>query len=339
VRENAAAYNGGNKMTANNLPQRKTVLSRATLGMCCCAFAALCYTASNICSRQMTTMDLDPALVNCAKETTAFSFAVVWAVFRSLRGLRVFPAKKEIFILLAVGLAVQLIGNLGSFWTMGKIGLVISIPTNSGAQLLFSALFGWLILRERVSRRTGVALGALTVALVFLGFGAQAVKESLNSSGTSNAIVALAVAVSLAVGVTYAVMSIAMRRSMNQSVEQCAILFCIAGMGVTTMWSLSVSRLGLSAVLATPPEALRWMAAASFFNLIGFLGFAKGLQLTTVVHANFLNASQVALLAVVGMAFFREPVSPWLVLGIVMTLAGIVLIDQPPENEVVETTV
>jgi drug/metabolite transporter (DMT)-like permease len=327
------------KMTANNLPQQKTVLSRATLGMCCCAFAALCYTASNVCSRQMTTMHLDLAWVNCAKETTAFSFAILWALFRRFRGLRVFPAKKEILILVAVGLAVQLIGNLGSFWTMGKVGLVISIPTNSGSQLLFSALFGWLILRERVSRRTGVALGALMLALVFLGLGAQAAKDVLCPPGSNAAIIAVAVGVSLAVGITYAVMSIAMRRSMNKAVSQCAILFFISGMGISTMWSLSLYRVGVSAMIATPPDALGWMAAASFFNLIGFLGFAKGLELTTVVHANFLNASQVALLAIAGMAFFREPVNPWLVLGIVITLVGIVLIDQPPEDEVVETTV
>jgi drug/metabolite transporter (DMT)-like permease len=274
------------------------------------------------------------------KETTAFSFAVLWAIFRRCRGLRVFPAKSEVGILLGVGLAVQLVGNLGSFWTMGKVGLVISIPTISGSQLLACALFGWLILGERVSFRTDVALGALLVALILLGFGAQAARDSLDSSGTTEAMVVLAVGVSLAVGVVYAVMSIAMRRSMNASVEKCAILFLISGMGVSTMWPLSFYREGLPAMLATPPRALTWMAAASFFNLLGFLGFTKGLQLTTVVHANFLNASQVALLAVVGMAFFAEPINPWLVFGVMTTLLGIMLIDRPPEAaEVVETTV
>jgi drug/metabolite transporter (DMT)-like permease len=127
---------------------------------------------------------------------------------------------------------------------------------------------------------------------------------------------------------------------MNRSVQQCAILFFISGMGFTTMWPLSIYRAGLPGLLATPSAALAWMAAASVFNLAGFLGFAKGLQLTTVVHANFLNASQVALLAVAGMAFFGEPKNPWLIFGVMTTLVGILLIDRPPEAvEVVETTV
>ena len=54
------------------------------------------------------------------------------------------------------------------------------------------------------------------------------------------------------------------------------------------------------------------MAAAGVFNLIGFLGLIYGLQRTTVVHANVVNASQVAMAAVAGMALFHEPPNPWL---------------------------
>ncbi|MCC6126642.1 MAG: DMT family transporter [Pirellulales bacterium] len=327
-------------MPSNNLSPQKTAFSRSTLGLGCCALAALSYAASNVCSRQMTTMRLDPVWVTCGKETAAFSFAVGWALFRRRRGLPVFPPRIEIGILILVGLAVQLIGNLGSFWTMGKIGLVIAIPTNSGSQLLTCALFGWLILGERVSFRSGVALGALMIALVLLGLGAEAARGSLTPSDPAGATVPLAVCVSLAVGVVYAAMSIAMRRSMNRSVERCAILFFISGVGIATMWPLSFFRLGLSGMAATSSQALAWMLAASFFNLVGFLGFAKGLQLTTVVHANFLNATQVALLAVAGMAFFHEPNNPWLIFGVLTTLLGILLIDRPPEAvDVVETTV
>jgi drug/metabolite transporter (DMT)-like permease len=278
--------------------------------------------------------------VTCIKETVAFSFAVAWALSRYRGGLPVFPSKREIGILILVALAVQLIGNVGSLWAMGKVGLVIAIPTNSGSQLLTCALFGWLILGERVTFRSGIALGALMIALVLLGFGADAARGSLSPSNSAAAMVGLAVSVSLLVGVVYAAMSIAMRRAMNQSVEACAILFFFSGIGVTTMWPLSVYHEGLSGMISTPPDVFAWMLAASFFNLVGFLSFAKGLQLTTVVHANFLNASQVALLALAGMTFFQEPKNPWLILGVMVTLVGIMLIDRPPEAvEVVETTV
>ena len=110
-------------------------------------------------------------------------------------------------------------------------------------------------------------------------------------------------------------------------------------MGMLTLWPMSFLQVGTASMLATPPKALAWMLAAGVFNLIGFLGIAKGLELTTVVHANVLNASQVAMCAVVGMAFFQESGSSWLISGVILTLLGIMLIDRPPTAaETVETS-
>ena len=326
-------------MTANPPPQ-KTVFDRATLGICCCAVSALCYTASNVCSRQMTKMHLAPVWITCVKETVAFSFAVGWALVLRRRGSPVFPAKRDVGILLLVALAVQLIGNVGTLWSMGKIGLVIATPTSYSSQLFTCALFGWFVLGEKVLLRSGVSLGMLTIALVLLSIGVKVARSSLDPTDADATTLVLAVGLSLLVGVVYAVMSIAMRHSMNRAVEQCAILFFMSGVGVSTMWPLSFYHAGLSGLLATPCNALAWMLAASFFNLVGFLAFTKGLHLTTVIHANFFNASQVALLAVAGMTFFAEPRNAWLICGVLMTLLGIMLIDRPPEAaEVVETPV
>jgi drug/metabolite transporter, DME family len=74
---------------------------------------------------------------------------------------------------------------------------------------------------------------------------------------------------------------------------------------------------------------LRWMYASGAFNLIGFLAITKGLQLTTVVHANVLNASQVALASLAGILWFEEPITAWLAGGVGLTIAGIALVDRP----------
>jgi drug/metabolite transporter (DMT)-like permease len=42
-----------------------------------------------------------------------------------------------------------------------------------------------------------------------------------------------------------------------------------------------------------------------------------------------LNASQVALSALAGIVLFREAASPWLVVGIAMTIVGILLVGRP----------
>jgi drug/metabolite transporter, DME family len=298
--------------------------------MFCCALSAVCYTAANSCYRQLSILQADPIWVTCIKESIAFLTGAAWVAVLALRGQVAFPRKKEVIILVLVGLVVQLVGNLGSLWAIGKIGLSITIPTNFGALLVSSALFGRVILGERVSPRSTFALGMLMAALGLLGFGAEAAgRETAAAANSLSTAIVFAIGVSCTAGVVYAVLSIAMRRAMKRSVQMSMLLFIIAGMGVATMWPMSFHRLGFEKMLATPPNIMAWIFAAGLFNVIGFLAMAKGLQLTTVVHANILNASQVAMAAVVGMSCFQEPRNTWLVLGVLVTLLGILLVDRP----------
>jgi drug/metabolite transporter, DME family len=333
----------GKKMPSTNLPPRTPVISSATLGICCCALAAVSYTAANYCLRQLSTMqETDPAWTTCIKESMACLFAGFCILWKAFRGLPIFPPKREVGILIAVGLVVQLIGNLGMLWAMGKIGLAVTIPTNSGIQLLVCALFGRIILGEHVTFRSAMALGLLMIALVLLGLGAEAAGRAMASvdSPSISTTIALAVAASCLAGVSYASLSISMRRSSNLQIAQSTLLFIVAGIGVATMWPISCYRMGVTGMLATfSSSTFVWMFGAGVFNLIGFFGFAKGLQLTSVVHASVLNASQVAMSAVVGIICFQEPRNPWLVLGVIVTLLGILLIDRPPASDTVEVMV
>jgi drug/metabolite transporter (DMT)-like permease len=52
-----------------------------------------------------------------------------------------------------------------------------------------------------------------------------------------------------------------------------------------------------------------------------------------LVHANLLNASQVALGAMAGVVLFDEPRNAWLVTGIVLTVLGILFTGRPPTDE------
>jgi drug/metabolite transporter (DMT)-like permease len=50
------------------------------------------------------------------------------------------------------------------------------------------------------------------------------------------------------------------------------------------------------------------------------------------VHANVLNASQVAVGATAGIFLFREPLNDWLLCGIVLTIVGIALYGHPRQK-------
>jgi len=104
-------------------------------------------------------------------------------------------------------------------------------------------------------------------------------------------------------------------------------------MGVLTLGPLSLGMLGTERLLSTSPEEFGWMYAAGTLNLIAFLAITKGLELTTVVHANVLNASQVAMAAVAGMMIFDEPLTAWLIAGVSLTIVGVMMIDRPSNGD------
>jgi DME family drug/metabolite transporter len=140
-------------------------------------------------------------------------------------------------------------------------------------------------------------------------------------------------------GAAYTMLSIAIRHTMNAATQQSTLMFIVTGIGVITLGPLSIHRQGLDGLLATPWDQFAWMLAAGVFNLLGFMAITKGLQLTTLVHANVLNASQVALAALAGTLIFQEPPNSWLLLGVCLTVLGIFLVDRPIAEESVDQAI
>ena len=86
-------------------------------------------------------------------------------------------------VLIAMGLATELIGNIGTQWGYSIVGLAVMIPATTGFLLVATAVFGAVLLGERVSARNAAALALLIVALIVLGYGiSQASMERQNDS-------------------------------------------------------------------------------------------------------------------------------------------------------------
>ena len=330
-------------------------LRPTTLGTICCAVAAFFYSGSGICIRQVSTLNCDPSWCVCVKESFTALVIGPWLIYRALRGLPVLPPARILLILVVAGLANQLMGNLGWQWAVGIVGLSITVPASFGTMITSVAILGLIILRERVTGRSIAAIGVFMVSLVFLSLGAEGVDTSvaaacnippvvLKTAGYCSVsagilVASLAVAAAGVAGVVYGLLSIAIRHTMIAGVQQSTLMFIIPGIALITLGPISVYRQGFSGLLATPWEQLAWMLAAGMFNIVGFMAVTKGLHLTTVVHANVLNASQVAIAAVAGMLIFREPPNFWLVLGVCLTLLGIFVIDRPAAEEAVDQAI
>ena len=302
------------------------------LGTAFCIISALGYTGTNICLRFLAG-HANQVLVICIKELVTVAVVGPWLAYVTCRGIHVWPRARALVPLVLVGLATQLVANMGVIWALGVVGLAVTIPAALGVSLAGSAILGRILLGERVSPRSASAVVLLIASIVLLKMGADHGRLAI-TAGPLKA--ALAVGVACLAGATYALLSVTIRRCVTRDVSSKAVVFIVTGMGVLTLGPLSLWQLGVQGVIETPRNDLGIMLLAGALNLIAFLAITKGLQLTTIVRVSVLNASQVAMAAVAGMLFFAEEPSVQLILGICLTMAGMLLIDRAdgrPANE------
>ena len=287
--------------------------------------------------RQLTQLKVDPMWVVCNKELVSVAVVGPWLVWRMWHRQPIFPSYRMLALLVAVGISVQLGANLLLQWSLGVVGMAVAIPAIFGVMLTTSAAMGQCFLGERVSRRSMAAIGLLLIALATLGIATYAGRGS-NASATSEVLgswtLLLGIAAPCFAGAIYAVLSITISHAGNHETPIPTIVFFVTVMAVVMLGPMSFLRAGSFEILwDTSAVQYAWMLAAGTLNLIAFLAISKGLKLTTVVHVNMLNASQVAMASAAGIFFFDEAWTNWMTLGVVLTIVGIVLIGQPDDEE------
>lgn len=302
------------------------------LGTVCCLLSAVGYTGANICLRQLAEIEADPAWVICLKETTAILVFGPWFLWQFGRGVRLSCARKSLMILVLAALTVQLIGNLGIQWAFGIIGLVISLPMVFGAMLVAGTFVGAVVFGEQLSVRSLAAVAAVLVSIVLLSLGSA--ERSDQSAVTAGPLLtSLAVTAAGIGGVTFATLGAALRHAAGARVPVPITVIVVTGTGSISLGLLSLIRLGPWQMLATDPHTLAWIVASGLCNVAAFAFITQGVKLTTLMHANALNASQVAMGTLAGIIFFQESYNAWLFAGVLLTISGIVLFDQSRKPE------
>jgi drug/metabolite transporter, DME family len=301
------------------------------LGTSCCLLSAVFYSAANIFLRQLAELEADPAWVICLKETTAVLIVGPWLLWQLSRGVRPTCNPRALRLLILTALAVQLIGNLGIQWAFGIVGLIISLPIVFSTLLIGSALMGVILLHESLSTRSVAAMTVVISSIVLLSIGV-AQQSSTATSPSGPLLTALAIATAGVGGMVYAGMGATLRYAANARVSIPVMVVVVTGTGTITLGILSLVRLGPAEMLATDRTVVGWIIASGLCNVIAFLFITKGLQLTTLAHANVLNASQVAFGALAGILLFREPYNSWLLSGVALTIFGIGLFGQPQKQ-------
>ena len=298
----------------------------AVAGTACCIASAVAYTGANICLRQLAGEGVSVVMTICVKETVAIAVVGPWLVWRWLAGDRIIPSAATMSLLIGVGLAVQLIGNLGQQFAFGVVGLAVTVPVIYGILLVGAAVLGRVVLRERISPRTTIAMVFLLLSIAILAAGTA--QGTTVQVGAPWWLTAAAVGAALLAGITFALLTVTVRGTVTRGVSQMLVVFTITGVGAVSLAVLSLRGDGLEAWRTLPGEHWAWMLASGVLNLIGFVALTKGLHLASVVNVNLLNASQVAMAACAGIVLFHEQVTPWLIVGVGMTVVGMILIDR-----------
>jgi drug/metabolite transporter (DMT)-like permease len=194
--------------------------------------------------------------------------------------------------------------------------------------ILSAAVLGRLLLHEAVNLRMALSILMLLTAIGVLTVGANDAFKSVvgAAAGESNYLrIAGGVAAALASGVAYTILGVAIRFAAGKGAAQATTLMTVATVGLISLGGISLLRIGAEGMLATPPADLTVMLAAGVFNAIAFVALTKALHVTTVVYVNALNATQATMAAVCGVWFFHEALSPALLAGVGLTIAGLVL--------------
>jgi DME family drug/metabolite transporter len=180
----------------------------------------------------------------------------------------------------------------------------------------------------------------LVLAVSLLGVGAAQSPVDTHSKPTATpALIAAAIATACAAGIVFSLLGISIRHCVTGTTSHSAVVVIITGMGVLTLGPLSFFNVGATQLLATPWQQYSLMYRAGICNLIAFLALVRGLQLTTALHVNMINAGQVALAAVAGVLYFEETGNLWLVLGISLMVVGIFAFGSPVDQEAIDVHV
>lgn len=300
-------------------------------GTLCVIGSAVGYAATNICLRRVALL-ADPMWISCLKSMPIAAAATLLVLWRLSRGGQAGLGRGDVARLVANGVFVQLVGNAVFQWTLGEIGLAMTMPINFGALMLSGMLMGRIWLGEAITGRSVAAMGLLFLAILILSSGAGAAHQSVSAHDVGRAALALAVSAACVSGVAFAVNGAVIREQVRRSDAVAATMMVVSLTGVVTLGVCSLARLGLPALLDTPRGVLANMALAGTFNAAAFFAFIAGLQRVTTVHANLLNASQTAICSVAAVLLFGEAATVSLAVGVLLTVLGLALIQGRPKS-------
>lgn len=236
----------------------------------------------------------------------------------------------------------QFLGNAAFQKALEHIGLAASVPITLGVLIVGGAILGAVMLKEPVGSRKMMAIATLILAVIVLSLPDQMTGLSEPSGaaqqGAPDAMQIIIGSLWAALsGLAYSFFGVTLRQTLQTGLPAHTLMFISGLTGTITLWAFCFATLGLETITQTSPTQWGIMVTAGFCNFSAFVAITTSLRLLPVVAVNLINASQVAMAAVAGVLLFGEPITFQLVFGILLTLAGLMILARRTRAPIVIT--
>ena len=307
------------------------------MGVLFCLIAALLYSCANICYKELGLLNIDVRWTLCIKEMICVTCVSSAILYLAVRRRYVWPKWRWVAFLFIGGFLCEYIGARLHLWTIGTIGLVVSIPLIQASNMVCSAGIGHAFLGERVGKRCRVAMVVMLLAIGCLFFGPHHHDVGRLTQQLGGNALFLGVIGAVVAGVAYAIYIVFLRRSSNS--RQMPISFIAAEVtGIGAMiFGFEILRdhgFQISAFWQdVPPRAWLLVGVAGLMNMVGFLFQITGLRYTVVVRAQMISVSQIVIGTMFGVLIYSETTNAMIWLGVTLAVLGIVIVSTPNKKE------
>ncbi len=291
------------------------------------AVSSIGYSAANIFLRAVD--DCDPVWVSCIKAVPTILIVFPWLIWHYRNVERRFCPPVLILALIFVSITSHFLGNVGFQWSLNKIGISLAVPICLGVLIVTGALVDWCLLKDTPSRRTLWSMVILITAVIVLSSGGEEafaqLTKTLIDPDSNRYLLALAIGAVILSGINYGFFGAAIKVVGNRGVSQPAIMTIISLSGFLFLLMLSSGNGAWQVERNLEWVNLIQMTLAGVCNAVAFVALVSAIKVLSVTRYNLVNASQASLGAISGAVIFQEPVSGWMVGGIILTVVGLMV--------------
>ncbi len=310
--------------------EKSIVAGNARKGLTLGLISAVSYSAANLALRGLSGRHADlgwEIWVTAMKALPTVVLSLFLLARLKMRRQVLFPSWKPVPWLIIAALVMQFGGNLGFQLGLVHIGLAITVPLVFAFIITAGAVLGRVFLGDTVSSRTVVSIFVMMISIILLSYAATT-NASQMEEGTSGKIAILGVAMAVVSGMSYGVNGVVIRRVSQKALPIASMLLIYSTTGLMLLTSLGWSMLGTERIGQIQTAEWQMMLAAGTFNAIAFFCVTNALKLLNITQVNVINATQNAMCAIGAVLLFSEPHSIPMVVGITLSIVGLVLLDR-----------